>query len=245
MNVDYCSNIRNKMYEIKDMYGITPETLSKSILGHGIYSISIGDKNSANLIVGGVHGITGVVLMMICEDLLSIYQGDGSVMGMSVRKILENKGVIIIPCLNPDSLENHDDKYTSLNGRNIDIAKNFETNWNDLKDGDHPFSEPESICLGKICFEHNIRHLTSLQFGKKNINYGYKDLEPQTSRLMAELMISDNDYKLHKPNSTFCINNWYIKTFRKPAFAINLSKNDNLVELYQDIRDILFISLLL
>ena len=74
-------------------------SIGRTTLGRNIYAIGAGKLRSGLLMVGGVHAlewITTLLLLRFCFDLSERKE---------VLSGLEGRGVIIIPCLNPDGVE--------------------------------------------------------------------------------------------------------------------------------------------
>lgn len=277
----FYSDLLSKIYNIRDNFSVMPQISGKSVLGRGIFSIPIGNPESSVLLMGGIkgsHWITSVLLLLFCEDLLRAYQTSGKLMGINIGKVLENRGVIILPCLNPDGFEislgemcenespppqGHKINSSSLwdfNANGVDIPLNFDTNWdsksiNDneflLRRGKTPFSEPESTCIAKLCFQNNMKHLVTLGLGDDKVYYDYKNYAPSASKLMAELIVSGSTYSACRNCDNYFVNNWFIKTFRKPAFSICMNanslelSNSAIMEIYSKVKESLIISLIL
>jgi g-D-glutamyl-meso-diaminopimelate peptidase len=276
----FYSDLLNKIYDLRDKYSVMPKISGKSILGRGIFTIPIGNPDGAVMIIGGVQGnhwLTSIMLLLFCEELLATYENGGKLMGMSIKKILESRGVIILPCLNPDSFEitsrnlndgrqtvediiSKESPLSICNANGVDISKNFETNWisgksnknlGEIYSGKAPFSEPESLCVARLCFDYNVKQLITLGLGKKEIAYGYRDYAPPESKLMAEMIASGSDYKVCKNYDKHCFNNWFVKNFRRPSFSINIDENTaiseekDIINLYSGLRELLIIAMLL
>ncbi len=75
-----------------------------SLLGRELAVLRLGNQNSPVLLVGGVHGsewLTCLLLLRFAEDLLA---GAG-VGAASLAQCLARRGVMIMPCLNPDGVK--------------------------------------------------------------------------------------------------------------------------------------------
>ncbi len=134
--------------------------VGESLLGRNIHGLLIGNPARTVLYFGGVHGrewITSLLLMRFAEDLLQSYSRRAKVCGMEVCRLLDAKGVVIVPSLNPDGVE------ISINGaeraglspeltgeeaalcagtsrrwksnaRGVDINRNFDADWAKMRD---------------------------------------------------------------------------------------------------------------
>lgn len=122
-------------------------SIGRSTLGRNIYAIGAGKLRSGTVMVGGVHAqewLTTLLLMKFCFDLSKREE---------VLCRLENKGVIIIPCLNPDGVEialkgaegakelrdcverisNGDISKWQANANGVDLNHNFDAGFAALK----------------------------------------------------------------------------------------------------------------
>lgn len=129
--------------------------IGKSCGGKGIPVLKIGSGDSYALIVAGVHGserITSTVLLMYIEKLCEAIKNDGYLCDIRVNKALRGRGVIFVPCLNPDGCDisllgkkacgefaekaeawcRGDFSHWNANLRGVDINHNFDAGWQEL-----------------------------------------------------------------------------------------------------------------
>lgn len=131
---------------------IKSSVIGKSCGGKDIHALKIGASDTYCLLVGGVHGserITSVVCLMFIEELCRAIIEDGCVAGIRVRRALSGRGVIFVPCLNPDGCDisllgaaacgnqaekikllcKNDFTHWNANLRGVDINHNFDAGW--------------------------------------------------------------------------------------------------------------------
>lgn len=127
----------------------------KSYLGKEITGLKIGNGNEYNLIAAAFHGserITALVLLMFIELLCLSLKENVKFCGISPQNLLRRRGVIFIPCVNPDgcdisllgekACEKEGKKLYNLcrgdftrwnaNARGVDINHNFDADWENL-----------------------------------------------------------------------------------------------------------------
>lgn len=130
--------------------------IGTSVLGRQIPAMSIGSPMGATLFVGATHGLewmTTLLLIRFCEDVLEGMRSGGSVSDIDVNKALQNRSLVIIPCLNPDGVEisvngregagclagqvekisGGDFSKWQANANGVDINHNFDAGWCELK----------------------------------------------------------------------------------------------------------------
>lgn len=131
-------------------------TIGRSCGGRDITALKIGSAEEYSLIAAAFHGserITSVVLLMFIEELCGTYESGGYLGGLNSRRSLLNKGIIFVPCVNPDGCEISlyglkacgelgntlnrmclgDFTHWNANLRGVDINHNFNAGWNELK----------------------------------------------------------------------------------------------------------------
>lgn len=153
-------NQRKKMYDLKSSYPSAKIFSSgKSLTGRGIFTICIGKPTGAVLYAGGFHAtewLTCLMLYMLADDLLAAYYNDSCryLSGIDIKNALDARGIIIIPCVNPDGLEilqcgaDAAGLYKSVvekaacgdlsrwnaNARGVDINHNFNAGFKQMKE---------------------------------------------------------------------------------------------------------------
>ena len=131
-------------------------TIGKSCMGKSITALKIGNSKSYSLITAATHGserITSLVLLMFIADLCRAITVGESIEGVNVRKGLLGRGVIFVPCVNPDGCDisllgksacglrgveysnlcRGDFKKWNANARGVDINHNFDAGWEILR----------------------------------------------------------------------------------------------------------------
>lgn len=135
---------------------LKPFSIGKSCMGKEITALKIGESDSFSLITAATHGserITATVLLMFVEQLCRAFRQDGSIEGLNVRKGMLGRGVIFVPCVNPDGCDisllganacgDKSDYISNLcrgnfkkwnaNFRGVDINHNFDAGWQELR----------------------------------------------------------------------------------------------------------------
>ena len=85
------------------------QSIGQSVLHRDIYALSVGQvENGATLFVGGTHGqewLTVSLLLLFIDELLSSVQSGEPLEEIDFSLALQNRGLIVIPALNPDGIE--------------------------------------------------------------------------------------------------------------------------------------------
>lgn len=139
-------------------YGfIKSSVIGKSCSGKDITALKIGSSDSYCLIAAGIHGserITSTVLLMFIEELCRAVKYDSFLSGIKVRRALVGRGIIFVPCVNPDGCDisllgvracgeysdkigklcNRDFEHWNANLRGVDINHNFDAGWKELRE---------------------------------------------------------------------------------------------------------------
>ena len=135
---------------------IKRSVIGRSCGGRDIYALKIGSAAEYSLIAAAFHGsehITSVVLLMFIEELAAAVKSGGYLCGLNAARALGDRGVIFIPCVNPDGCEISinginacgelgstvkrlclgDFEHWNANLRGVDINHNFNADWKNLK----------------------------------------------------------------------------------------------------------------
>ena len=129
--------------------------VGKSVMGKDIPALRFGNGGEYVLFVGGFHGsehITTSILLRFCEELCNALQNDGVIEGLNARKAMFGRGLVVIPCINPDGCEisrfgisatagsrflikisGGDFEHFNANARGVDINHNFNADWHALR----------------------------------------------------------------------------------------------------------------
>ena len=181
----------------KDYKFLSSGTIGQSVCGRSIDYIWLGSRKEANLWVASHHGMEWITSMLVLKFLRNICEiikkGDG-LYGIDLNECFKKKGLVIIPCLNPDGVDinfqgslaagryakfieetNHGNLISwQANARGVDLNHNYSAGWAEL----HKLEEKNGIL--KPC---------STRFG------GLKPIsEPETKALTS--FCSKNNFKL-------------------------------------------------
>ena len=131
--------------------------IGKSCMGKDITALKIGSASEYSLITAAFHGserITATVLLMFIEDLAFAIKNDLSIEGVNAIRGLKGRGVIFVPCVNPDGCDisllgkaacgvdadriarlcKNDFTHWNANYRGVDINHNFNADWENLRE---------------------------------------------------------------------------------------------------------------
>ncbi len=132
-------------------------TIGKSCMGKEITALKIGSANEYALITAAFHGserITSTILLMYIEQLAFSIKNDLSIEGVNAIRGLKGRGVIFVPCVNPDGCDisllgkaacgndaariaricKNDFTHWNANFRGVDINHNFNADWESLRE---------------------------------------------------------------------------------------------------------------
>ena len=135
---------------------VTCETIGLTHCRRKIDAFTLGADRETALYVGGVHGmefITSRLLMKYFIRLCEHYKSCEKLCGYPVRSYLSNRGLTVIPCLNPDGAAisrtgvNAAGEFASFvrrfgedgcshwqaNAVGVDINHNFNADWDNVK----------------------------------------------------------------------------------------------------------------
>ncbi len=156
---DY-DTLRKELYALIGKYPFLQlERLGKTSMGREILALKIGSKPAYTLYAAAFHGkerITAAVALRFAERICEAITVGGTVSGISARRMFSDRGLIIIPMVNPDGCDiaingakaclQSGEKIAKLcsgrycdwnaNGRGVDINRNFDAGWQLQRDID-------------------------------------------------------------------------------------------------------------
>lgn len=257
---DYFEALQYRYKTTREFPFVSAYTIGKSVMGREIPAFIIGEAKEYALFVGGIHGnanFTSVFLYTFFKELCHAHKNDGVIEGLKVKRAFDGRGLVVVPCLNPDGCEiaskgksafnnmqfsleritKKDYKDFCFNARGVDLDKSFASN---------PLKQPESAALISLLKNIPVRHLVVFEKGEGEISLPGESRLPERTSRMAEIMITASGYKLScgkEHTSQYNLSNWFCKTYFKPSFTVlsDLKENDCLSG-YKALRELYMLS---
>lgn len=155
-NIDYIKFLKTVDKLCNEYNFINKTVIGRSCAGRDIIALKVGKGHDYSLFASAFHGsehITANILLFFIEELCYAIKNDTSLAGLNVRKALFGRGVIFVPCVNPDGCEisihgasgcgsltkqisrlcKNDFIHWNANLRGVDINHNFSAGWDALK----------------------------------------------------------------------------------------------------------------
>lgn len=184
---------------IEEFDFVKKEEIGKSVCGRSIDLIRVGNTEKSTLWVGAHHGLEWITSLLLFEFFYSICKNikfNESICGIDVKSKLENRGIVIVPCLNPDGVE------IALNGfksvpkselpiKNIsdELSKKWQSNANGV-DLNHNYNAGwEALC--RLEEENKIHFPRHTRYGGKA-----PESEPETKAITNFCRKNDFEYAL-------------------------------------------------
>ena len=136
-------------------YGfLTRDTIGESRCARPIDMLCVGNRRKQVLFAGAFHGmewITSLILLKFLDELCFSVMTGQAMCGVKMGVMLNQRGLAVIPCVNPDGVEiqihgaesagNYADLVRSIGGTakwqanavGVDINHNFSAGWDKLK----------------------------------------------------------------------------------------------------------------
>ena len=147
----------NLIFAITEKYPFVKSgVLGKSLCERNIHYLQIGQSQNPVLFAATFHGmewLTGLLVLTFLEKLCEKAQNNQLFYGLNVAEFLTERGLFVVPCVNPDGVEislhgaETAGPYRNLvrsaanygstanwqaNARGVDINHNFDANWQRL-----------------------------------------------------------------------------------------------------------------
>ncbi len=128
-------------------------TIGKSLCGREIRCLKIGSSRDPVVFAAAFHGmewLTSLLVLIFAEQVIEAYHTSGTINGVKIKETLNQRGLMIVPCVNPDGVEisingaqtagpyealineimdNKPATAWQANARGVDINHNFNANW--------------------------------------------------------------------------------------------------------------------
>lgn len=155
---DYSYNeYKNIIEQLNEKYKfLSCHIIGTSCAGRNIYALKLGRTNDCALYAGAFHGserITCTLLLMFIEQFCNALEKGVQIAGIDARRAIYEKGIIIVPLVNPDGCEialsgkaacgayaskiedlcKGDFSHWNANLRGVDINHNFNAEWETLR----------------------------------------------------------------------------------------------------------------
>lgn len=107
---DFDYNTNKQLIEelIKEYPFLKVDICGRTVLGRGIFSLSLGSMHNSVIYAGGFSGsdsVSPLLLYMFIEDLCRCIKTKCSLCSVNMARALSQLGVTVIPCVNPDGRE--------------------------------------------------------------------------------------------------------------------------------------------
>ena len=148
---------RDEIYSLLGKYPFLQiEKIGKSTWGKELLALRIGKRQNYVLYTAAFHGmerLSAAVCLRFVEQVCHAIMVGGEVAGISARRAFSDRGLIVVPLVNPDGVDIaiHGEKACMDNGRvkrlcsghfeiwnanarGVDINHNFDANWHRLRE---------------------------------------------------------------------------------------------------------------
>lgn len=134
----------------------------------------------------------------------------------------------------------------SANARGVDLNRNYDAGWHISRQleraqgidapaprrfgGWSPACEPETQAMVRLCEQTDFRTVLAFHSQGEEIYWSYGEHTPQRSALMAQVFASSSGYVARKPEkiaSHAGFKDWFIETYHRPGFTIELGRGRN------------------
>lgn len=232
--------LRRRVYRCRELFPFAGfSAVGRSWNGRALFALRLGEPTDAVLMLGGFDGrddLTPRLLLNFFEKLCRRYAEDAALADIRIRSLLADRGVTILPCVNPDGLAQ---KQTG-NAHGVNLAENFKPHWaerrrltqddENLFAGSVPESEPETRALLGACRRGDFRHMLVLGRGDNTVSAYAPDSPHQTAQLMQKVFCAVGGLTAQPPcfsPGRFCgAAEQFEAEFGRPAFCWGLNEAD-------------------
>lgn len=217
-------------------------SIGESHQGRKLYAIKLGSGTKRLFFNGAHHGmewLTSKLLMQFAFDLANgLYDA---------KALLSNCSLYIVPMVNPDGVEiASTGKAWQANAKGVDLNHNYDAHWHLSKQteleigitgpgptrfsGDFPESEPESRAIANFTRTNSFDMVLAFHSQGEVIYWDFCGFAPEKSFAIGKRFETVSPYRLDTPNGMASYGgykDWFIKTFKKPGFTIEIGLGEN------------------
>ncbi len=231
--------LRRSVYRCREQFPFAEfSALGRSWNGRALFALKLGDPTDAVLMLGGFDGrdeLTPRLLLRFFEALCRRYAADSELCGIRIRSLFRDRGVTILPCVNPDGLEQRQ----TVNAHGVNLAENFKPRWSRRKQlgppdeqelfaGTAPESEPETRALLNACRRGKFRHMMVLGQGANTLTAYASEDPQQQAQLMQKVFCAAGGLTaqppLFLPGSACGAAEQFEAEFHRPAFYLGMKE---------------------
>lgn len=217
-------------------------SIGKSLQGRSLHGIKLGHGNIRILFHGAHHGmesITSALLMTFAKELV-----DGL---YDAKTLLGRTSLYLIPMVNPDGVEiAATGKPWQANARGVDLNHNYDALWHLSKQaeaeygiqgagptrfsGAYPESEPESHALATFTRWNSFDLALAFHSQGEVIYWDFCGYAPENALSFGKRLEAVSCFSLDTPDviaSYGGYKDWFIRTFQRPAFTIEVGLGEN------------------
>lgn len=150
-------NVREKIIDeiCRKFSFVRKQIIGHSVCGRAINALSIGNAKTSILWVSAHHGLewlTTLLVLKFLNDICEKINNNEEICGISVKESFKQRGLVIVPCLNPDGVEIAVNGFKSSvksspmlalmdetlskvwqsNANGVDLNHNYDAGWNEL-----------------------------------------------------------------------------------------------------------------
>ncbi len=211
-------------------------SIGKSVEGRELLALKLGSGRRRIFLNGAHHGmewLTAKVLVAFAAELAAEKPTDMS--------------LYIVPMVNPDGVEiASTGKRWQANARGVDLNHNYNALWSLSKSleqehgisgpgptrfgGEFPESEPESRAVADFTRQNKFDVACALHSQGQVIYYDFCGFIPDGTEEYLNKFEECSDYRRDMPlgiASYGGYKDWFIKTFKKPGFTIEIGIGEN------------------
>ncbi len=131
------------------------QIIGESVCGRAINALSIGNAETGVLWVSAHHGLewlTTLLVLKFLNDICEKINNNEEICSINIKKSFEQRGLVIVPCLNPDGVEIAVNGFKSSvksspmlalmdetlskvwqsNANGVDLNHNYDAGWDEL-----------------------------------------------------------------------------------------------------------------
>ncbi len=239
---DY-STLEQELHRFRSAYPQIPVfSIGKSREGRRLYALKLGRGEKRIFFNGAHHGMEWLTAKLLLQFAFDLAEGS-----YNTGQLLTGRCLYLLPMVNPDGVELSKTRPGwQANAAGVDLNHNYDALWHLSKDaeeaagifgpgptrfsGAFPESEPESRAVADFTRQNNFDLALAFHSQGEVIYWDFCGFAPDKSYTIAKRLTCVSPYQMESVSGIASYGgykDWFIRTFKKPAFTIEIGRGEN------------------
>lgn len=217
-------------------------SIGRSVEGRQLYALKLGQGRRRIFFNGAHHGMEWLTAKLLVQFAQELAAGQHQ-----AEALLSACTLYLVPMVNPDGVERSKTVPDwQANARGVDLNHNYDALWQRSKQeepaygitgpgptrfsGLFPESEPESHAVANFTRQNDFAMVLAFHSQGEVIYWDFCGSAPISSTIYGRRFEAVSPYRMEQPDGIASYGgykDWFIQTFKRPGFTIEIGKGKN------------------